>query len=119
GDTFHECSKFKAGVVKANIERIQDVARASPREFIVEMISEVNIIDDYTVEIVTEYSFSPLLGNLSHGAGKMHSKDLIDEDNQNELDEAGIDTTLEEYYEIREIGGEEHEEIASQISNST
>ena len=117
--TFHDGSEFNAEVVKANIDRIQDVARASPREFILEMISEVNIIDDYTVEIVTEYPFSPLLGNLSHGAGKMLSKDLIDEDYQNALDEAGLDTTLEEYYEIREIGGEEHEEIASQISNST
>ena len=119
GVTFHDGSKFNAEVVKANIDRIQDVARASPREFILEMISEVNIIDDYTVEIVTEYPFSPLLGNLSHGAGKMLSKDLIDEDYQNALDEAGLDTTLEEYYEIREIGGEEHEEIASQISNAT
>ena len=117
--TFHDGSEFNAEVVKANIDRIQDVARASPREFILEMISEVNIIDDYTVEIVTEYPFSPLLGNLSHGAGKMLSKDLIDEDYQNALDEAGSDTTLEEYYEIREIGGEEHEEIASQISNAT
>lgn len=117
--TFHDGSEFNAEVVKANIDRIQDVARASPREFILEMISEVNIIDDYTVEIVTEYPFSPLLGNLSHGAGKMLSKDLIDEDYQNALDEAGLDTTLEEYYEIREIGGEEYEEIASQISNST
>ena len=117
--TFHDGSEFNAEVVKANIDRVQDVARASPREFILEMISEVNIIDDYTVEIVTEYPFSPLLGNLSHGAGKMLSKDLIDEDYQNALDEAGLDTTLEEYYEIREIGGEEHEEIASQISNST
>jgi len=117
--TFHDGSEFNAEVVKANIDRVQDVARASPREFILEMISEVNIIDDYTVEIVTEYPFSPLLGNLSHGAGKMLSKDLIDEDYQNALDEAGSDTTLEEYYEIREIGGEEHEEIASQISNAT
>ncbi|QQD85336.1 glutathione ABC transporter substrate-binding protein [Jeotgalicoccus sp. ATCC 8456] len=117
--TFHDGSEFNAEVVKANIDRVQDIARASPREFILEMISEVNIIDDYTVEIVTEYPFSPLLGNLSHGAGKMLSKDLIDEDYQNAIDEAGLDTTLEEYYEIRKIGGEEHEEIASQISNST
>lgn len=119
GVTFHDGSEFNAEVVKANIDRIHDVARASPREFILEMISEVNVIDEYTVEIVTEYPFSPLLGNLSHGAGKMISKDLIDEDYQNAIDEAGLDITLDEYYELREQGGKEHEEIASQIGNTT
>lgn len=119
GVTFHDGSEFNAEVVEANIDRLKDIARASPRLFILDMISEVNVIDDYTVEIITEYPFSPLLGNLSHGAGKMISKELIDEDYQNAIDEAELDITLDEYYELREDGGSEHEEIASQIGNST
>ena len=118
GVTFHDGSEFNAEVVKANIDRLQDAATASPRAFMLDMVSEVNVVDDYTVEIVTEYPFSPLLNNLSHGAGKMISKELIDEDYQNAIDEAGLDMTLEAYYEAREAGGEEHEEAAQQIGGN-
>ncbi|WP_020006999.1 glutathione ABC transporter substrate-binding protein [Salinicoccus albus] len=118
GVTFHDGSEFNAEVVKANIDRLQDAATASPRAFMLDMVSEVNVVDDYTVEIVTEYPFSPLLNNLSHGAGKMVSKDLIDEDYQNAIDESGLDMTLEAYYEAREAGGEDHEEAAQQIGGN-
>lgn len=117
GVTFHDGSEFNAEVVKANIERIQDVAKASPRAFLLDMVSEVNVVDDYTVELITEYPFAPLLNNLTHGAGKMISKDLIDADYQQALDEAGSDMTLEEYYELRSAGGEEHEAVATEIAS--
>src|SRR5699024_8152921 len=51
-------------------------------------------------------------GHLSHGAGKMISKELIDEDYQNAIDEAGLDMTATEYYELRDGGGPEYEEAA-------
>lgn len=117
GVTFHDGSEFNADVVKANIERVKDIAKASPRSFLLDMVSEVNIIDDYTVELITEYPYAPLVNNLTHGAGKMISKDLIDADYQNALDEAGSDLSLEEYYELREAGGEEHEAAANEISS--
>lgn len=117
GVTFHDGSEFNAEVVEANIERVKDVAKASPRAFLLDMVSEVNIIDDYTVELVTEYPFAPLANNLTHGAGKMISKDLIDADYQQALDEAGSDLTLEEYYELRTEGGDEHEAVANEISS--
>ncbi len=117
GVTFHDGSEFNAEVVKANIERIKDVAKASPRSFLLEMVTEVNIIDDYNIELVTEYPFAPLANNLTHGAGKMISKDLIDADYQQALDEAGSDLSLEEYYELRAEGGDEHEAVANEISS--
>ena len=116
GVTFHDGSEFNAEVVKSNIERVKDVAKASPRSFLLDMVTEVNIIDDYTVELVTEYPFAPLTNNLTHGAGKMISKDLIDADYQQALDEAGSDLSLEEYYELRDAGGDEHEAVANEIS---
>lgn len=116
GVTFHDGSTFNAEAVKANLERLQDPAKASPRLFLLEMIEEINIVDDYTVEIVTEYPFSPLLAHLAHGAGKMISKELIDEDYQNSLDTAGENMSVEEYYELRETGGEAFEEVANAIS---
>ena len=117
GVTFHDGSEFNADVVKENIERVKDPAKASPRSFLLEMVSEVNVIDDYTVELVTEYPFAPLANNLTHGAGKMISKDLIDADYQQALDEAGSDLSLEEYYDLRAEGGEEHEAAANEISS--
>lgn len=116
GVTFHDGSDFNADVVKANIERIQDPARASARASLLDMISEVNIIDDYNIELVTEYPYAPLLNNLSHGAGKMISKDLIDADYENALDQAESDLTLDEYYELRTAGGEEHDAAVEDIS---
>jgi len=117
GVTFHDGSEFNAEVVKANIERVKDVAKASPRSFLLDMVTEVNIIDDYNIELITEYPFAPLANNLTHGAGKMISKDLIDADYQQALDEAGSDLSLEEYYDLRAEGGEEHEAVANEISS--
>ena len=117
GVTFHDGSEFNAEVVKANIDRLLDPAVASPRAFLLEAISEVNVIDDYTVEFKLEYAFSPLLNSLTHGAGKMISKDLIDADYENALSETGEDMTVEEYYELRREGGEAHEEVANTIGN--
>ena len=116
GVKFHDGSDFNADVVKANIERIQDPARASARASYFDMVSEINIIDDYNIELVTEYPYAPLLNNLSHGAGKMISKDLIDADYTNALEQAESDLSLEEYYELRTAGGEEHEAAVEDIS---
>src|SRR5699024_2520770 len=88
GVTFHDGSEFNAEVVKANVERVKDPAKASARSFLLDMVTEVEVVDDYTVRLITEYPFAPLVNNLTHGAGKMISKDLIDADYQNALDEA-------------------------------
>ena len=113
---FHDGSDFNAEAVKANIDRLLDPAMASARSFILEMVSEVNVVDEHTVELVTEYPFSPLPGHLSHGAGKMISRELIDEDYQNAIDEAGLDMTVEDYYELRADGGSEYEEASDAIA---
>src|SRR5699024_7791174 len=116
---FHDGSEFNAEAVKANFDRLLHRIRGTTRSFVLEMIEEVNAVDEYTVEIITEYPFSPLLGHLTHGAGDMLSKELIDEDYQHALDEAGLDITLDEYYEIREAGGSGQKEIAEQITEHT
>ena len=116
GVKFHDGSDFNADVVKANIERIQDPARASARESYFDMVGEINIIDDYNIELVTEYPYAPLLNNLSHGAGKMISKELIDADYQNALEQAESNLSLEEYYELRNRGGEEYGQVVEDIS---
>lgn len=117
GVTFHDGSEFNAEVVKANIERLLDPAVASPRSFLLDVISEINVIDEYTVEFVLDYPFSPMLNTLTHGAGNMISKELIDADYENALSEANENITIEEFYELRQKGGEAYEEVANSITS--
>lgn len=114
--TFHDGSEFNAEVVAANMYRIIDPLVASERAFLLEMVEEVEVVDDYTVNIITEYPYAPLIMNLAHGAGNLISKEQIDEDYQNAIEEAGLDMTLEEYYEARD-NGDDHEEEAEDISS--
>lgn len=114
--TFHDGSDFNAEVVKANFDRVLDPAVASPRLNIFEMVEEVNVIDDYQVEIVTSYPFAPLLAHLTHDGGGMISKEVIDEDYRNAIEEAGLDMPLEEFYELRNTGGAEYEDVAESVS---
>ena len=78
--TFHDGSEFNADVVQANFERILDEEIASPRAFLYEMVEEINVVDDYTVEFVTEYPFSPLPAHIAHNGGGMMSAEVIAED---------------------------------------
>lgn len=114
--TFHDGSEFNAEVVKANLERLIDPAMASPRLNLFEMITEVNVIDDYTVDVVTEYPFAPLLNHLTHDGGGMISKEVIDEDYRNALESAESDLTVDEYYDLREEGGDEFDRVVEEIS---
>lgn len=80
GVTFHDGEPFTADVVKANLERILDKAVASPRYFLFEMITDIEVVDEYTVRITTEYPFAPLLAHLSHNGGAMASPKAIEAD---------------------------------------
>lgn len=78
--TFHDGSAFNAEVVKANLDRVLDPKIGSPLAFLFDMIEEVEIIDEYTVHIKTEYPFSALPSHLAHPGGHMISLESIKED---------------------------------------
>lgn len=80
GVMFHDGEEFNAEVVKMNLERILDPAVASPRLFLFEMITSVEVVSDYEVNITTEYPFAPLLAHLSHNGGGMVSPASIEAD---------------------------------------
>ncbi|WP_166626228.1 glutathione ABC transporter substrate-binding protein [Jeotgalicoccus sp. S0W5] len=119
GVKFHDGTDFNADAVKASFERIMDPAVASARANIFEMISEINVIDDYTIEIVTEYPFAPFLNYLAHDGAGIVSKEVIDEDYQNAIDQSDQDISLEEFYELREAGGGEYEAVSQAVGNNT
>ncbi|UJL46128.1 glutathione ABC transporter substrate-binding protein [Virgibacillus sp. NKC19-16] len=80
GVTFHDGSEFNAEVVKANIERVMDPDVASPRAFLYDMITDIEVVDDYTVRFTTEYPFSPLPAHLAHSGGAMVALEQIEAD---------------------------------------
>ena len=88
GIKFHDGSDFNAEVVKANLDRVRDEEVASPLAFLFTEISEVEIVDDYTVNIHTKQPFAALPAHLAHPGGHMISKEVIDKDYA-EMEEGG------------------------------
>ncbi|WP_280771128.1 glutathione ABC transporter substrate-binding protein [Salipaludibacillus daqingensis] len=78
--TFHDGSEFNADVVKANFDRVLDEDVASPRSFLYNMIEEVIVVDDYTVQFQTEFPFAPLPAHIAHSGGGIMSGEIIDAD---------------------------------------
>ncbi|SDJ31274.1 glutathione ABC transporter substrate-binding protein [Natribacillus halophilus] len=77
---FHDGEPFNAEAVEVNLERLFDEDIAAPRADYLEAISDVEAIDEYTVEITTDEPFAPLLGHLAHNVGSMISPAAIEAD---------------------------------------
>ncbi len=80
GVKFHDGEDFNAEVVKMNLDRLLDEQIASPRYFLFEMIESIDVIDEYTVQITTEYPFAPLYAHLTHNSSSMISPKSIESD---------------------------------------
>lgn len=113
---FHDGSQFNAEVVRANLLRVTDPNLASQRAFLYEMITDVEAVDEFTVEITTEYPFAPLLAHLAHDAGGMLSLEVITEDYNQALE--GTDLDYESYVEMLVNGEEFSEDVVAAIGEN-
>ncbi|QKS72913.1 glutathione ABC transporter substrate-binding protein [Paenalkalicoccus suaedae] len=77
---FTDGTPFNAEAVKANLDRVLDPDVASQRAFLYEMVEEVVVVDEFTVDFVTEYPFAPLPSHLAHSGGGMISPEAIASD---------------------------------------
>lgn len=77
GVTFHDGEPFNAEAVKANIERAQTV-EGSTAVTLLDHITEVEVVDEYTVRLHTEYPDAALPLTLSDRAGAMISPAAFD-----------------------------------------
>ncbi|HJE19543.1 MAG TPA: ABC transporter substrate-binding protein [Aliicoccus persicus] len=116
GVEFHDGTPFNAEVAKENLDRAMDPAVASGKAYLLENVDSVNVVDEYTLEIVTTEVYAPMLSNLAQGVTMMMSQDVIRADYENAFEEAGLDLTIEEYYELREAGGDEYESAVDEFS---
>ena len=78
GIKFSDGADFNADVVAQNLNRLLNIEEASPALFIVEMITEIEVVDAYTVRIHTEFPFAPLTSHLAHRAAFMVSPNALD-----------------------------------------
>jgi len=77
GVVFHDGTPFNAEAVKFNFERMLDPKFGSPRLSEINLIDNVKVIDDYTVEIHLKEPYSPFLSVLSDRAGMMVSPTAV------------------------------------------
>ncbi len=80
GVLFHDGSELTAEAVKASFDRLLDPEIASPRLFLFSMLEEVVVVDDYTVQFVTQFPFAPLPAHLAHSGGAIISLNAIEAD---------------------------------------
>ncbi|WP_096202968.1 glutathione ABC transporter substrate-binding protein [Bacillus sp. FJAT-45350] len=80
GVQFHDGTDFNAEVVKANVERLLDEELASPRRMLVELVEEIVVVDDHTIQFVMEEPFAPLPAHFAHYSASIVSLGSIEED---------------------------------------
>jgi peptide/nickel transport system substrate-binding protein len=76
GVKFHNGEELKASDVKFTIDRMLNSPTVN---HIIEAVDRVEIIDDYTVKIVTKEPFGPLLHHLAHTASSILSEKAVTE----------------------------------------
>lgn len=62
---FHDGTPLNAEAVKFTFDRLLDPATGSPRRSTLAAVSEIKVVDDLTVAVVTKEPYAPLLAQLS------------------------------------------------------
>ncbi|MCF2699370.1 glutathione ABC transporter substrate-binding protein [Fusobacterium mortiferum] len=73
---FHNGEKLTAEDVKFSIERMKEQPTVA---FLVTEIEKIEVVDEYTVKVITKSGFGPLLSHLSHpGAAILNKKAVLE-----------------------------------------
>jgi peptide/nickel transport system substrate-binding protein len=76
GVKFHNGEELKASDVKFTLDRMMASKKVA---HIIEAVTAVEIVDDYTVQVKTEEPFGPLLSHLSHTAASILNEKAVTE----------------------------------------
>ncbi|MGM0419789.1 MAG: glutathione ABC transporter substrate-binding protein [Bacillota bacterium] len=79
GVTFHNGNEFTAEDAKFTLERLADPETGADGAHIVDFLDSVEIVDEYTIRIHSEYPFGPLITHLSHPVTGMLNKEAVEE----------------------------------------
>ena len=78
GIRFHDGTSFDANAVKWNIDYFRDPNNRIGYRFLVSEVTSVDVVDPYTVRLVTGRPFVPLLAHLTHDFIAMHSPTAVE-----------------------------------------
>ena len=79
GVYFHNGEELTAQDVKFTYERLIDPEEASPSGFILEILREIEVVDDYTIRLHLEEPFVPLLSHLTHTSTSILNQTAVEE----------------------------------------
>lgn len=79
GISFTDGTPFNADAVKANLDWVLNPDNTAPFAFLLGEVSEISVVDEYTVQITTNKPFAPLAAHLSHGALAMVSPAALEQ----------------------------------------
>jgi len=80
GISFTDGTPFNAEAVKANLDWMLNADNKAPfRGTLLGKVTEVTVLDEYTVQIKTDGPFAPLPAHLSHGAVAMVSPKALEQ----------------------------------------
>jgi peptide/nickel transport system substrate-binding protein len=82
GISFTDGTPFNAEAVKANLDWVLNTDNAAPFRFLLVVAGEpaqVEVVDEYSVQITTSVPFAPLPAHLSHGALAMISPAALEQ----------------------------------------
>mgnify|MGYP001032778861 CR=1 FL=1 len=79
GVKFHNGEPFTANDVKFTFERLLHPDSRADAKFLLEVIEEIQVLDDYTVRIKTSAPFSPILAHLAHPVAAILNEKAVTE----------------------------------------
>lgn len=79
--TFHNGDPFTANDVTYSFERIKTLP--SPAAYLIEVVTDVEVVDDYTVRLKLEYPFAPILAHLAHPSNAIVNQRSVEEAGDN------------------------------------
>ncbi len=79
GVYFHNGEEFTAEDVKFTYERLIDPEMASDSAFLLDMLADIEVVDDYTIKLELEEPFTPLLSHLSHTSTSILNETAVEE----------------------------------------
>lgn len=78
GVKFHDGTPFNAQAVKTSFERVLNPDTGSPRRSVLEIIDQVEVVDENTVNITTKTPCGSLLQQLAHPVGAIISPTALE-----------------------------------------
>jgi peptide/nickel transport system substrate-binding protein len=81
GVYFHDGTPLNADAVKLSLDRpLNPEENPVPGRFVIDMIDQVTVIDDHTVQITVQFPFTPLLAHLTHQVAYIIAPAAIEEE---------------------------------------